>query len=175
MNTSIDKQFDGKFSVENRYDYLNLNTCRFLWKQVKFPLATDASNAAVQVLKEGEVQGSDVAAHSAGVLDIRTNILADTDALYLTAIDKYGHELWRWTFPVNKLNQQTEQLSPLSSRPTYTETENDLTVKANKRTFIFSKKDGQLKGVSVDNRKINFANGPVSSGPSCRPLIGSVL
>ena len=160
MNTSIDKQFDGKFSVENRYDYLNLNTCRFLWKQVKFPLATDASNATIQVLKEGEVQGSDVVAHSAGILDIKTNILPNADALFLTAIDPYGHELWRWTFPVNKLNQQTEQLSPLSSRPIYTETENDLTVKANKRTFIFSKKDGQLKGVSVDNRKISFANGP---------------
>ena len=160
MNTSIDRLFDGKFSVENRYDYLNLNTCRFLWKQVKFPQATDASNTAAQVLKEGEVQGSDVAAHSAGVLDIKTNILANTDALYLTAIDKYGHELWRWTFPVDKLNQQTEPISFLSIRPTYTETENDLTVKANKRTFIFSKKDGQLKGVSVDNRKISFANGP---------------
>lgn len=160
MNTSIDRQFDGKLSVENRYDYLNLNTCRFLWKQVKFPQATDASNTAAQVLKEGEVQGSDVAAHSAGVLDIKTNILANTDALYLTAIDKYGHELWRWTFPVDKLNQQTEPISFLSIRPTYTETENDLTVKANKRTFIFSKKDGQLKGVSVDNRKISFANGP---------------
>ena len=160
MNTSIDRQFDGKFSVENRYDYLNLNTCRFLWKQVKFPQATDASNTAAQVLKEGEVQGSDVAAHSAGVLDIKTNILANTDALYLTAIDKYGHELWRWTFPVDKLNQRTEPISLLSIRPTYTETENDLTVKANKRTFIFSKKDGQLKGVSVDNRKISFANGP---------------
>ena len=160
MNTSIDRQFDGKLFVENRYDYLNLNTCRFLWKQVKFPQATDASNTAAQVLKEGEVQGSDMAAHSAGVLDIKTNILANTDALYLTAIDKYGHELWRWTFPVDKLNQQTEPISFLSIRPTYTETENDLTVKANKRTFIFSKKDGQLKGVSVDNRKISFANGP---------------
>jgi len=160
MNTSIDRQFDGKLFVENRYDYLNLNTCRFLWKQVKFPQATDASNTAAQVLKEGEVQGSDVAAHSAGVLDIKTNILANTDALYLTAIDKYGHELWRWTFPVDKLNQQTEPISFLSIRPTYTETENDLTVKANKRTFIFSKKDGQLKRVSVDNRKISFANGP---------------
>ncbi|MCS3023101.1 beta-galactosidase [Bacteroides xylanisolvens] len=160
MNTSINKQFDGKFSVENRYDYLNLNTCRFLWKQVKFPLATDASNAAIQVLKEGEVQGSDVVAHSAGILDIKTNILPNADALFLTAIDPYGHELWRWTFPVNQLNQQTEQLSPLSGRPAYTETENELTVKANKRTFIFSKKDGQLKGVSVDNRKISFANGP---------------
>ena len=160
MNTSVDKQFDGKFSVENRYDYLNLNTCRFLWKQVKFPTATDASNTTAQVLKQGEVQGSDVAAHSAGVLDIKTTILPDADALFLTAIDRYGHELWRWTFPVNKLNQANEVLSPLSNKVTSTETENELTVKAKNHTFIFSKKDGQLKGVSVNNRKISFANGP---------------
>jgi beta-galactosidase/beta-glucuronidase len=160
MDTSIDRQFNGKLSVENRYDYLNLNTCRFLWKQVKFPSATNASNAGTQVLKQGEVQGSNIAAHSAGVLDIKTTVLPDADALFVTAIDKYGHELWRWTFPVDKLNQSKEELSPLSSKATYTETDNDLTVKANNRTFVFSKKDGQLKGVSVNNRKISFANGP---------------
>ncbi len=160
MNTAIDKQFDGKFSVENRYDYLNLNTCRFRWQQVKFPQVTDAAGKTTQVLKQGEIQGNDIPAHQAGTLDIKTTILPDADALFLTAIDKCGNELWRWTFPVNKLNQPTEELSPLSSRATYTETENELTVKANNRTFVFSKKDGQLKGVSVDNRKINFANGP---------------
>ncbi|WP_294555148.1 glycoside hydrolase family 2 TIM barrel-domain containing protein [uncultured Bacteroides sp.] len=160
MNTSIDRQFDGKLSVENRYDYLNLNTCRFLWKQVNFPSATDASNAGTKVVKQGEVQGSDVAAHSAGILDLKTTILPDADALFVAAVDKYGHELWRWTFPVDKLNQVKEEFSPLSQRATYTETENALTVKANNRTFIFSKKDGQLKGVSVNNRKISFANGP---------------
>ena len=160
MNTSIDKQFDGKFSVENRYDYLNLNTCRFLWKQVKFPTATDTSNTTTQVLKEGEVQGSDVAAHSTGILDIKTTILPNADALFLTAIDKYGHELWRWTFPVDKLNQTNEVFSPLSGKATYSETENELTVKAKNHTFIFSKRDGQLKGVSVNNHKISFANGP---------------
>lgn len=160
MDTSIDRQFNGKLSVENRYDYLNLNTCRFLWKQVKFPSATDTSNAGTQVLKQGEVQGSNIAAHSAGILDIKTTILPDADALFVTAIDKQGHELWRWTFPVDKLNQSKEELSPLSSKATYTETDNDLTVKANNRTFVFSKKDGQLKGVSVNNRKISFANGP---------------
>ena len=160
MNTSVDKQFDGKFSVENRYDYLNLNTCRFLWKQVKFPTATDASNTTTQVLKEGEVQGSDVAAHSTGILDIKTTILPNADALFLTAIDKYGHELWRWTFPVDKLNQTNEVVSPLSGKATYSETENELTVKAKNHTFIFSKRDGQLKGVSVNNHKISFANGP---------------
>lgn len=160
MDTSVDRQFDGKLSVENRYDYLNLNTCRFLWKQVKFPLATDVPNSGTKVVKQGEVQGSDIAAHSAGILDLKTTILPDADALFVTAVDKYGHELWRWTFPIDKLNQVKEELSPLSGKATYTETENALTVKANNRTFIFSKKDGQLKGVSVNNRKISFANGP---------------
>ncbi|WP_455971575.1 glycoside hydrolase family 2 TIM barrel-domain containing protein [Bacteroides congonensis] len=160
MDTFVDRQFDGKLSVENRYDYLNLNTCRFLWKQVKFPLATDVPNSGTKVVKQGEVQGSDIAAHSAGILDLKTTILPDADALFVTAVDKYGHELWRWTFPIDKLNQVKEELSPLSGKATYTETDNDLTVKANNHTFVFSKKDGQLKGVSVNNRKISFANGP---------------
>ena len=160
MNTAIDRNFDGKLSVENRYDYLNLNTCRFIWQQVKFPSVTDASNTTTRILKQGEVQGSDVAAHGVGVVDIKTSILPEADALFLTVIDKYGHELWRWTFPVDKLNRETEQFSASSGRASYTETEKGITVKANGRTFVFSKKDGQLKDVSVNNRKIGFANGP---------------
>ena len=160
MNTAIDRNFDGKLSVENRYDYLNLNTCRFIWQQVKFPSVTDASNTTTRILKQGEVQGSDVAAHGVGVVDIKTSILPEADALFLTVIDKYGYELWRWTFPVDKLNRETEQFSASSGRASYTETEKGITVKANGRTFVFSKKDGQLKDVSVNNRKISFANGP---------------
>ena len=160
MNTAIDRNFDGKLSVENRYDYLNLNTCRFIWQQVKFPSVMDASNTTTRILKQGEVQGSDVAAHGVGVVDIKTSILPETDALFLTVIDKYGYELWRWTFPVDKLNRETEQFSASSGRASYTETEKGITVKANGRTFVFSKKDGQLKDVSVNNRKISFANGP---------------
>ena len=160
MNIAIDRNFDGKLSVENRYDYLNLNTCRFIWQQVKFPSVTDASNTTTRILKQGEVQGSDVAAHGVGVVDIKTSILPEADALFLTVIDKYGHELWRWTFPVDKLNRETEQFSASSGRASYTETEKGITVKANGRTFVFSKKDGQLKDVSVNNRKISFANGP---------------
>ena len=160
MNTAIDRNFDGKLSVENRYDYLNLNTCRFTWQQVKFPSVTDASNTTTRILKQGEVQGSDVAAHGVGVVDIKTSILPEADALFLTVIDKYGYELWRWTFPVDELNRETEQFSASSGRASYTETEKGITVKANGRTFVFSKKDGQLKDVSVNNRKISFANGP---------------
>ena len=160
MNTAIDRNFDGKLSVENRYDYLNLNTCRFIWQQVKFPSVTDASNTTTRILKQGEVQGSDVAAHGVGVVDIKTSILPEADALFLTVIDNYGYELWRSTFPVDKLHRETEHFSASSGRASYTETEKGITVKANGRTFVFSKKDGQLKDVSVNNRKISFANGP---------------
>ena len=154
MNTAIDRNFDGKLSVENRYDYLNLNTCRFIWQQVKFPSVTDASNTTTRILKQGEVQGSDVAAHGVGVVDIKTSILPEADALFLTVIDKYGYELWRWTFPVDKLNRETEQFSASSGRASYTETEKGITVKANGRTFVFSKKDGQLKDVSITVRLV---------------------
>lgn len=171
MNKTIDAPFDGKLTIENRYDYLNLNTCRFRWQQVKFPQAGDAvegtSTPSTRILKQGELSGSDIPAHQTGVLDLKTVLLPDADALFLTATDKCGHELWRWTFPVNATNQQNAADAqnavnqPASSvRPDYTETEHDLTVKANHRTLIFSKKDGQLKGVSIDHRKISFANGP---------------
>lgn len=175
MNEKIDARFDGKFTIENRYDYLNLNTCRFRWQQVKFSqadAAKDAPNASPRILKQGELQGSDVAARQTGVLDLKTVLLPDADALFLTAIDKYGHELWRWTFPVNTpnrpsaanqsntANQPAAEPSASCVRPDYTETENELIVNANHRTFVFSKKDGQLKAVSVGQRKISFANGP---------------
>lgn len=160
MNTSIDRNFDGKLSIENRYDFLNLNTCHFRWEQVKFPLSVDDSKATTKILKTGELKGNDIAAHSSGILDIKTTILPDADALFLTAIDNSGHELWRWTFPIDKLNQSKEESSVLSNRATYTETENELTVKVNNRTFTFSKTDGQLKGVLVNNSRISFANGP---------------
>lgn len=160
MNTKIDSKFDGKFTVENRYDYLNLNTCRFVWEQVKFPTAIDPSNKAMQVLKKGELRGTDIAAHGAGILDIKTSVLADADALFLTAIDKFGHELWRWTFPVKELNQRAEVISIQAAHPSFTETAEQITVVAGNRTLTFSKKDGQLKEVTVNKKKISFANGP---------------
>lgn len=38
---SLDSQFDGKLRIENRYDFLNANTCRFTYKYVQLPSVTD--------------------------------------------------------------------------------------------------------------------------------------
>ncbi len=154
---TIPSNFDGKLNIENRYDFLNLNSCRFVWQQVKFPVPFD--KAATKVLKQGEVKGFDLPAHSKGTLDLQLSMLPEADALFLTAIDKYGHEIWRWTMPVTKIHQAPAQAN-VSGQPTYTETADAIMVKANNRTFTFSKKDGQLKGVTIGNRAMSFANGP---------------
>ncbi|MDL2291556.1 beta-galactosidase [Bacteroides sp. OttesenSCG-928-F21] len=156
METTIDKDFEGLFTIENRYDFLNTNTCRFVWKQVQFP--EDKVKGETKIIKQGEVRGSDIAAHQSGKLDIKTKIDPNADALFLTAIDMYGHELWRWSFPIQK--EKSARVAKSGSTPSYTQTEEALTVKAAGKEYTFSKKDGQLKQVTLSGKSLSFANGP---------------
>lgn len=156
----LDASFNGIFAVENRYDFLNLNTCRFRWKQVQFPTASEFRTTTPRVLKQGEVQGSHVLPHASGQINIGTGILDGADALILTAIDSNGHELWSWSFRVNKAQAKQAQTTAADKRPTYEERADVIEVQANNRTFIFSKKSGMLQQVAVEGEIISFANGP---------------
>lgn len=156
MNKHIDAGFDGKLQVENRYDFLNLNTCRFLWKRVKLPAADGKGD--MKVLKQGEVKGADIPAHGAGMVTIPV-VKDDADALMITVIDPYKNELFTWSYPLT-LHQQPVALTTQGTKPAYNESADALTVTAGGRTYTFCKKDGQLKGVSVNGNNISLANGP---------------
>lgn len=156
MNTRIDADFDGTLHLENRYDFLNLNTCRFVWKRVKFPEYNEKGD--MKVLKQGEVKGSNIAPHSAGTLTVPV-VKDDADALMITVIDVYGNELFTWSYPLHN-RKGIAVLASQGAKPTYKETEQSLTVSVNGRTFTFCKEDGQLKGIDIGNRTINLANGP---------------
>ena len=53
MNKEIDGNFNGELQVENRYDFLNLNTCRFKYDYISLPSPTDVSE--MKILKPGEI------------------------------------------------------------------------------------------------------------------------
>ena len=93
LEKSIDRNFNGSFTVENRYDFLNLNTCKFVWKQVKFSAQSDAKGMN-KIIKQGEVEGSDMAAKTSGKLNLDTKIDPQADALFLTAIDHRAYRDW---------------------------------------------------------------------------------
>ncbi len=159
MNTSLNRSFNGLLQLENRYDFLNMNTCTFDWKYVTFPSAVDL-NKEVKILRQGTVKGEDIPAHQSGVLKI-TAAPKDADALIITATDLYGKELFTWSYKLSdKSGIDTKKEITANSSPTYIETTEAITAKAGGREFIFCKKDGQLKGVKVNGTLIHFANGP---------------
>lgn len=157
METSIDYQFDGIFTLENRYDFLNTNTCRFVWKQVAFPSSSD-EKGTTRILKQGEIKGVDIRPHTTGKLNLNTSIDPQADALFISVFDYRGEEMWRWSYPLKK---QTSSSSNASGKaPLLSENEENLTVIAGNNTFTFSKKDGELKGVKAGDKSISFGNGP---------------
>lgn len=155
MNEQIDSKFDGKLEIENRYDFLNLNTVTFEWSQVKYPSVN--SNASVKVLKKGTQKGADVKPHESGVVSL-PKMDPDADALIVKAVDKYGDELFAWTYVVKKTTPVAENVA--GNAPAHMETIQAVKVEANGRTYEFDKKDGLLKSVVVNGRTIHFSNGP---------------
>ena len=152
---SLDSQFDGKLRIENRYDFLNANTCRFTYKYVQLPSVTD--KGGMKVMKQGEVNCPDIPAHGAGTLTIPAAVKG-ANALMLTVTDKQGNDLFTWSYKLDDV-AGLQQVSA-GNKPSYKETADALTVDAEGRTFTFSQKDGQLKGVKVGSRIISLANGP---------------
>ena len=126
-------------------------------QQVKFSSPND-EKGKTKLLKQGEIKGLDIPAHSSGKLNLSTIIDPQADALYLTAIDYRGEELWRWSFKIP--TQATTQNTQTGSTPALSTTAELLTVNAGNTKFTFSQKDGELKEVSVNGKKISFANGP---------------
>ena len=154
MNKEIGANFNGTLEVENRYDFLNLNTCRFKYEYVSLPSPTDKS--AMKVLKQGEVKGPNIPARTAGTVQIPAPVKG-ANALIVTAYDATAQDLFTWVYKLDDVNQGTWATA---SKPSFTETAQLLTVTAGSDIFNFSKEDGQLKSVAVKGRTIELTDGP---------------
>lgn len=157
MATDLTKGFDGYLGVENRYDFLNLNTCRFEWKYVAYPDAS-ADKTITKILRSGDIKGPDVPAHGKGTL-LLPKPSSNADALILSVTDNGGEELFTWTYPLHGVNKRTE-LATGKSLPTYKADLYTLTVTAGHNTYTFDKITGYLKQVMVNGKLMSFANGP---------------
>lgn len=161
MNKIISKDFDGVLEIENRYDFTNLKDITFRWEQVAYP-TTPSATASNKVVKSGELRGVDIKPHGAGVLKTNMPAFADNvNGLLVTAIDKYGHELWQWSWKISDDNNvQFETATPKGNIPTYSEDNDILLVTASDKSFAFNKKTGELTEVLIAGKKMSFNNGP---------------
>ena len=156
----IERDFDGIFEVENRYDFTNLSECTFRWEQVVFPSFT-RNNEEVVVIRSGEVNGSDLPARTSGELQIDMPSISDeVNGLFVTAIDPFGQELWRWSWPVAAVDEKSPSGYNSGATPAYNEEHDHIILTAAGRQYRFSKENGTLEQVTVNGKVFSFGNGP---------------
>jgi hypothetical protein len=182
----LSKDFDGKIKVENRYDFVSLNTCRFEWALIRFAGMEDAK-AGHEVLSSGKVNGPSVLPHTTGEINLKLpSDWQQAEALQLKVRDASGQELLTWTWPIERT------VTPLETKGTLQESKGALpeTTSATKQTasaikaakptqslslektagactvsvgdvkLTFSTANGELTGVLKAGKPISFGQGP---------------
>ena len=150
--------FDGRFEIENRYHFTNLNTCQYKWS-LKY-LGKD-----YQEDRLGETAYfPDVHPGQKGFLQLKLpNNWNEYDALYVTAIDKQGNELFTWSYPIVSPANMVKRMVRTSgvSKINVSETDDVWRVKVKDLSFDINRQTGLINNIENALGKIPFGNGPV--------------
>ncbi len=152
----LPQDFDGTLSIENRYDFTNTNQCTFKWQIKAYP---NLWEKAEKIIDSGSIAAPNIEPHAKGCINIALpKNWKEADALYLSAYDPNGEELWTWSWDLNK--ELTPATSGTSSSFKTSETENTYSVGTQTCTYVFDKTNGELQKVEQNGKTLSFGNGP---------------
>jgi len=163
----LTKTFTGNLEIENDYHFTNLSSCKFSWKLIRYPLATEAgtghhiiaagkSSMQLEPGKKGMIQ-----------LSLPTDWFK-ADALRFTAIDFYGKELYTWTWiikdPLIMLIQNLVAVKKQTSPIEEIQEGNSYIIQQEGIKYNFDITTGLLKTVIKNNSSLPFGDGPILAG-----------
>ncbi|HAK75844.1 MAG TPA: glycoside hydrolase family 2 [Runella sp.] len=156
----ITNAFDGRFRVENRFSFTNLNQCTFSGKLVK--VADPLNGASAE--KTCSVKVPNLKPLEKG--DIQAQLPTDWkgyDFLYITATDPQKRELFTWSFPISLPQNIAQRIVKTegTGKVTLIETDSLFQVKANGIQLAIKKSNGLLAEVTNAQGSIPFKNGPI--------------
>lgn len=160
----LPENFSGQIQVENRYDFTNLNECRFDWKLARLPKPF-AQQSMSNVLHSSTLKTSDVGPGGEGILKLNLpENWCQAGVLYLTAFNPAGKEVWTWSWGIQKdcesCHQYVKRESKKDAKIRLTEGQEELLVKVDGLKLSFSKKTGELIKVVKSGRSVSMAKGP---------------
>ena len=159
--------FDGKLKLENQYLYSNLSGCKFNWQLVKFA-GVKENKTGHSVLASGKNAGINVAPGKSGTINLKLPAnWHNADALYFTATDQYGRELYTWTWAIKSQADRIAGELPKAGKadPIHESTEQNLyTVQNGNTHYVFDSNTGYLKTVIKNGISVSFGDGPALAG-----------
>ena len=161
----INKSWNGRLFLTNKYIYTNLNQCSFKWEAVKTGFGAEKE----QPIASGTLAGPDAVPGETAKLTIDYgSSLQRADLFRFTAVDPHGRELYTWSWPViqpkEKAAELLAELNKGQSAISVTETDQVVMASVAGMEFEFSKQNGTLVSVKNSSGHVSFTGGPVVAG-----------
>ena len=162
---TINKKWNGKLLLANKFIYTNLNQCSFSWKAIK----TDFGDRSEKLIDSGKIKSPDAApGETAGVKIDCSDAIQDADLFQFTAVDQKGKELCTWSWPVlqpdEKAAELLQKLNAGSAEIVVDETESAVIASVHELEITFSKGNGTLLSIKNSKGNVSFTGGPVPAG-----------
>jgi len=161
---TINKKWNGKLFLENKFHFTNLKDCGFSWKAIQ----TEIGSTTEKVVGSGIVTSPNAEpGETAGIKIDCSDALQKADIFQFKAIDHHGYELYTWSWPVIQPDEKAGELDISTSENSIVavnDTGSSVTASANGIEISFSKKDGKLISVKKSGNVVSFNGGPVPVG-----------
>ncbi|MFW6277445.1 MAG: hypothetical protein ACOC1J_02150, partial [Prolixibacteraceae bacterium] len=161
---TINRKWNGKLFLENKFTYTDLKDCSFSWEAVKSGIGSTEET----VTGSGKVTSPEaIPGETAAIKIDYKNALQTADILRFTATDHHGNELYTWSWPVVQPDEKAAELAAMPAANTGIETNESgdaVTASANGIEVSFSKENGTLISVNNSNGTVSFNGGPVPAG-----------
>jgi hypothetical protein len=161
---TINRQWNGKLFLKNKFIYTNLKDCSFSWQTVRTQIGssketvTGSGTLKSPIAKPGETVQVEINCSEA---------LQTADIFRFTATDHQGKELYTWSWPIIQPEENANefQLSDLrESEIDIDINETKIKAKVGDLEIVFNKADGTIKDIKNKKGKISFSGGPIPSG-----------
>jgi hypothetical protein len=160
----IDKKFNGKIPIDNRYAFTNLNQCTFKWKLVTFPSAQAKTTTPV-VKASGIPEKLNLKPGERGTLNLKLPaIWGKNDALYLTAYGPDKKEIFTWSWPIHAPKVPAIKNITVKSNIKADEKENSLHIICDGISYYFDTTTGYIQKVVKQSGTISLSGGPFLAG-----------
>ncbi len=161
---TINKQWNGRLFLKNKFIYTNLIECSFSWKAFR----TEIGTTREIVTGSGKVTSPNTLPGETEMVNIDCGkALQNADIFQFTALDHEGKELYTWSWPVIQPKEKAVEIISTNnniSEIDVIENGNLITATVNNLKFSFNKENGEIQSIENSNGNISFSGGPVPVG-----------
>ncbi|GAO29665.1 glycoside hydrolase family 2 protein [Geofilum rubicundum] len=160
---TINKQWNGRLFLKNKFIYTHLNDCAFSWRAYK----TEVGTTKKRLTGSGVVTNADAEpGETVRVTVDYGDALQEADIFEFTALNHEGSELYTWSWPVVQPKEiaQRSIIGDNTGQVSVEETDTNVRATANGIEVVFNKKDGTIQSVKNANGLVSLNGGPVPVG-----------